>query len=211
MHDGQNVFDPRTSYTGIDWNADKMATDLIEKGKLHKIIIVGIYNSPDRLDEYSTSELGDKYMKFIVDGVKPFIDKTYRTRPEREHTATMGSSMGGLISFWLIWNYPDVFGMAGCLSPSFIYNRSRPIKMIKRHPAPKVPVRIYMDCGDIGGEKLLMKGCKRMMRFLRSKGMTKEPNFEFHHEPMGRHSELDWASRLWRPLEFMFGKSELTS
>jgi len=75
MQDGQNVMDPRTAHIGIDWQVDETASRLIKSGNLQEIIIVGIYNTPERLEEYSDSPKGKNYMKFIVDQLKPFIDK----------------------------------------------------------------------------------------------------------------------------------------
>ena len=132
MHDGQNVFDPITAYTGYDWQADETATRLIREGRIRDIIIVGIYNTNDRLEEYSASPLGEAYRRFVVETVKPLIDSNYRTLPGRAHTATIGSSMGGLVSFLLAWHHPDIFGMASCLSPSFIFRKNQAIRQIKK-------------------------------------------------------------------------------
>ena len=111
MHDGQNIIDPKTAYVGKDWRVDETVMKLIKQKKIKEIIVVGIYNSPDRLDEYSWSEKGQNYLKFIVTELKPFIDSVYKTLSDKENTAIMGSSMGGLISFYAGWHYPDVFSM----------------------------------------------------------------------------------------------------
>ena len=205
MHDGQNLFDPYTSYTGIDWEADETATRLIEEERIREIIIVGIYNTHDRLEEYSAAPLGKRYREFIVQELKPYIDRNYRTRPEREHTATIGSSMGGLVSFLLVWLHSEVFSMAGCFSPSFIYQKNQAIKLIKQSDPPGLPVKMMMDCGGIGGEKLLLRGCKRVLRLLRRKGLS-DADLEFHHYPEARHSERDWAERLEKHLIFLYSK-----
>ncbi len=207
MHDGQNIFDPVTSYTGVDWEADETATDLIEEGKIREIIIVGIYNTPERLEEYSASPKGKLYREFIINELKPLIDKIYRTLPGREHTATIGSSMGGLVSFLLAWNHPEVFSMAGCLSPSFIFRKNQAIKLLKRSKPPQSPLRIYMDCGGIGGERLLHKGCKKVLRILRNKGICEGKDFRFSFYKKANHSETAWAERLWRHLVFIFDKT----
>ena len=115
MHDGQNLIDPKTSFAGKDWRVDETAVKLSKAKRMSEIIVVGIYNTSDRLAEYSDSEKGDRYLNFIIDELKPFIDNNYRTIPQREHTAIMGSSMGGLISFIAGWKYYDVFSMAGCM------------------------------------------------------------------------------------------------
>ncbi|MEL6820689.1 MAG: alpha/beta hydrolase-fold protein, partial [Calditrichota bacterium] len=122
MHDGQNVFDPSTSYSGIAWQADRTALSLIEKDRIQVPIIVAVNNcaSAERLQEYSFGSKGRHYLEFMAKTVKPLVDKTYRTLPEAEHTAIMGASMGGLCAFLQLWLYPDVFGKAACLSPTFI-------------------------------------------------------------------------------------------
>ena len=92
MHDGQNIFDPETSFSGVDWQVDETADSLILQGKMKEIIIVGIYNTIDRSAEYSDSDTGYAYMNFILDRLKPFIDLKFRTLRDRNNTATMGSS-----------------------------------------------------------------------------------------------------------------------
>ena len=119
MHDGQNIMDPKTSSMGEDWRVDETATRLIVSGRMKEIIIVGINYTDNRLEEYSDSETGRNYVKFLIEEVKPFVDKTYRTLPDAENSALMGSSMGGLISFLIVWHHTDVFTKAACLSNSF--------------------------------------------------------------------------------------------
>ena len=208
MHDGQNVFDPVTSYTGVDWQADETATKLIAEGRMREIVIVGVYNTIDRLEEYSTGAKGQKYREFLIHTLKPFIDKTYRTLPEREHTATIGSSMGGLVSFLLAWFHSETFGKASCLSPSFIFRKNHAIKLIKKSRRPRHKVRVYMDCGGVGGDALLHKGCKKVLRILRCKGYWRGRNIYYSYYRRARHSEVDWAKRLWRHFLFLFGKNQ---
>ena len=109
MHDGQNIIDPRTSAFGVDWQADETADSLIRSVKIVPFIIVGIYNTADRTAEYSPTRKGAAYGDFLIRTVKPMIDRNYRTLPDREHTAVACSSMGGLISFMLVWEHPEVF------------------------------------------------------------------------------------------------------
>lgn len=204
MHDGQNIFDPYTAYGGVDWQADETATKLIEEKRMREIIIVGINNTHDRLDEYSYSPKGRSYRNFIIKELKPFIDSHYRTLPEREHTATAGASMGGLVSFLMLWYHSDIFGLAGCFSPSFIYGKNAAIKHIRNSKRPRQPIKFMMDCGGIGGERLLHKGCKRVKRILRNKGIKRDLDFEFHFYPEGNHTETAWGDRLWRHFEYLF-------
>ncbi|MCB0304264.1 MAG: hypothetical protein KDI38_10835, partial [Calditrichaeota bacterium] len=114
-------------------------------------------------------------------------------------------SMGGLVSFLLVWQHSEVFSMAGCFSPSFIYQKNQAIKLIKQSDPPGLPVKLMMDCGGIGGERLLLRGCKRVLRLLRRKGLNDDA-LEFHHYPEARHSERDWAERLEKHLIFLYSK-----
>ncbi len=137
MHDGQNLFDPATSYGNVDWAVDEVMTSLIEKGVVREAIVVGVWNTPKRRDEYMPQRpvqgkikfnvpgaedldaadiVSDRYLEFLVKELKPFIDATYRTLPGQADTIVMGSSMGGLISQYAMSQYPDVFGGAGCVS-----------------------------------------------------------------------------------------------
>jgi predicted alpha/beta superfamily hydrolase len=204
MHDGQNLFDPYTAFTGYDWRVDEVADSLIKMKKIEEIIIVGIYNSPDRLPEYSDSPLGTAYLEFVAGVVKPMIDSLYRTKPGREHTGIIGSSLGGLSSLLFVWKRPDVFGMAGCLSSSFWYDDERTLKEVREYTGTKKHVRIYLDCG--GREKELLSGYKRMVEILKLKGYTKGKDLEYTLDAKGTHSEYYWAKRIWRPLVFMYGK-----
>ncbi len=205
MHDGQNIFDPITSFTGVDWQADETASKLIKEKKMQEIIIVGIYNTIDRLEEYSLSPLGKRYRQFIIHHLKPFVDANYRTLPERKHTATMGSSMGGLVSFLLVWYHSETFSKASCLSPSFIFRKNQAIRAIKKSPLPKHPIAVYMDCGGIGGERLLHRGCKRLIKLLKNKGFFKHHYLHFSYYRNARHNEADWAKRLWRHFLWLYG------
>jgi predicted alpha/beta superfamily hydrolase len=204
MHDGQNIFDPATAFTGYDWRVDEVADSLMKLRKIEEIIIVGIYNSPDRLPEYSDSPLGSAYLDFVAGVVKPLVDSTYRTKPGREHTGIIGSSLGGLSSLLFVWKRPDIFGMAGCISSSFWYDDERTLKEIREYTGHKKNVKIYLDCGQ--REKELIGGYKRMVEILKSKGFKKGKDLEYTLDSKGTHSEYYWAKRIWRPMVFMYGK-----
>lgn len=136
MHDGQNLFFPELAYGGITWEVATTLTKLINEKVIEPVIVVGIWNTPLRFLEYMPQDdsigfpeemkvelkkqnvtlLSDNYTDFIVGELKPFIDKNYHTRTNRESTFIIGSSMGGLISLYSLTRYPDVFGGAGCVS-----------------------------------------------------------------------------------------------
>lgn len=199
MHDGQNIMDPKTAYVGKDWRVDETVMKLIKQKKIKEIIVVGIYNSPDRLDEYSWTEKGQNYLKFIVTELKPFIDTTYKTLSDKENTAIMGSSMGGLISFYAAWHYPDIFSMAGCLSSSFYYNNDRSIKQVEEYNGPKKRIKFYIDHGEDGSTR-----GQRMFVELSKKGYVIGQDLDYFYAPGAGHNEKEWAARLERPLLFFF-------
>ena len=137
MHDGQNLFDKATAGYGMEWEIDEHLSKLIASGKVRPAIVVGIWNTPKRLQEYVPSKafttlpadyrdkvralyggdpLSDGYLKFLVKELKPMIDRRFNVRTGRDDTVIMGSSMGALISLYAIDEYPKVFGGAGMMS-----------------------------------------------------------------------------------------------
>ena len=126
MHDAQNLFDAATATYGVEWGMAKTLDRLIAQGAIEPLIVVGIDNTADRIAEYTPCcdpQHGggklDAYERFILDTVKPYADRTLRTLPGREHTAIMGSSLGGIASVDIAQRHPDVFSMAAGLSSSF--------------------------------------------------------------------------------------------
>ena len=205
MHDGQNIIDPATSFIGYDWKVDEVTDSLIRDGTMQEIIVVGIYNTPDRMAEYADTKLGHDYANFVVQSVKPFIDSTYRTKPDRSNTAVMGSSMGGLMSFLFVWWHPDTFSKAGCLSSVFSFDHDKLLKQVQEEKGRTREVKIYMDCGGYAGEATLKPGMDKMIVLLRAKGYVENKDFESFFDPLAEHNEKAWAARIWRPLLFFFG------
>jgi predicted alpha/beta superfamily hydrolase len=206
MHDGQNIIDPATSFSRIDWQIDETADSLIRQGKIKPIIIVGIYNTIDRSAEYSYSDTGYAYMNFIIDKLKPFIDLKYRTLRDRNNTATIGSSLGGLISFMLVWEHPEVFSMAGCLSPALKIDTLNYLPKVLSYKGKKKQIKVYFDVGGMGPEKSLQPGLNETIKVLKEKGYIPEKDFEVYIDETAGHNEASWAKRVWRPLMYMFGK-----
>ncbi|MGE5457752.1 MAG: alpha/beta hydrolase-fold protein [Methanococcaceae archaeon] len=206
MHDGQNIVDPVTSSMGVDWGVDETADSLIRIGKMREIIVVGINNTRDRFKDYSyTTDTGYAYMRFIVDTLKPFIDQNYRTLPDRKNTATMGSSMGGLISLMLVWEHNDVFSKAGCLSPAIKVHELNYIPYLTDYKGKKKDVKIYLDNGGLGLEAELQPGVEETIEVLKKMGYKQGKDFEVYFDKSAEHNERAWAQRLWRPLTFLFG------
>jgi enterochelin esterase-like enzyme len=137
MHDGQNLFDKATAGYGMEWEIDEHLSKLIVDKKVRPTIVVGIWNTPKRLQEYVPSKafnglppeyrekvralyggdpLSDGYLKFIVRELRPMIDRRFNVKTDRANTVIMGSSMGSLISLYAIDEYPQIFGGAGMMS-----------------------------------------------------------------------------------------------
>lgn len=152
MHDAQNLFDKKTSYAG-EWNVDEKLDSLKAQ-----VIVVGIENGGEkRIDEltpYKNAKYGggetDKYLEFIVNTLKPEIDKKYRTKPNTKNTTIMGSSLGGLTSYYAVIKYPEVFGKAGVFSPAFWINRKEISDLTTN--SKKLKAKIYFLCGDSEGD-----------------------------------------------------------
>lgn len=205
MHDGQNIIDPATSAFQFDWQIDEAADSLIRKELIEPIIIVGIYNTLDRDDEYSDDKLGFSYMKFIVDSLKPFIDRNYRTLPERENTANGGASLGGLISFILIWEYSEVFSKAVCFSPAFKIDNYDFIDNVKSYKGKLKQFQLYINNGDNELDSRLQPGIDEMLEVLKQQGYIEGSNYYFHKGKNSLHNEKDWAKNIWRALIYLFG------
>jgi predicted alpha/beta superfamily hydrolase len=206
MHDGQNMFDPKTSAIGIDWQIDEAADTLIRNGYIKPIIIVGIHNTPHRSSEYSHNDTGYAYMDFVVNELKPLIDSIYRTLPARENTATGGSSLGGLISFMLVWEKSDVFSQAVCISPALKISRYNFVTPVENYTGDKKDIRVYIDNGGIGVEDSLQAGIDEMLTALKKQGYSQDEDLYWIKDVDAEHGESDWAKRIWHPLIFMFGK-----
>ncbi|HEY1044203.1 MAG TPA: alpha/beta hydrolase-fold protein [Telluria sp.] len=203
MHDGQNLFDAKTAAYGTEWSIDETVNRLIATGKMKEVIVVGIDNTADRIAEYTPCcdpKYGggrlDGYRKFIVDTVKPYIDRSYRTLPGREHTAIMGSSLGGIASVWIAQKEPGVFSKAGGVSSSFWWNQ----RALTQAP-PRVPVKFYLDAGtsDDG-----LPDTERMRDALLSAGYARDVDLYFHAAEGGKHNEKSWAARVDKPLTWFF-------
>jgi predicted alpha/beta superfamily hydrolase len=214
MHDGQNIFDEVTSYSG-EWQVDETMEALSLEGI--EAIVVGVPNSGSgRTDEYSAhvhSVYGggggaEGYLDFLAHKVKPLVDGAFRTLPGREYTGLMGSSMGGSISLYGMLTRPEVFGFAGVMSPAFWWSEGT-IDMLVAS-MPYTGGRIYMDVGDNespeirGRRKAYVDGAVRMVALLREKGY-KEGSLCFVIEAGGDHSEAAWARRLPGALRFLLG------
>jgi len=196
LNDGQDLFDPATAEGGRDWQVDETVERLISEELIEPMIIVGIYSSDDRLEEYSPLGQGEAYMDFIVNRVKPLIDQRYRTRPGRENTLVGGAAMGGLIAFATAWRYPELFGGVISLSPAFqLEGRIDSLPwFLDQDPAYR-PVFFYLYNGSQGADALLEPGVLAMTEQLKAWGYRPERNYVLDRDLDADHGIEAWAKQ----------------
>lgn len=201
-HDGQNIFD-HSGGGGDEWHMDEVADSLMRNGVTEEFIIVGIANTKDRWVEYSGTPEGYSYVTFIAKELKPFIDAHYRTKKDKANTAAIGSSMGGLISFYMLWWYPEVFSKAACLSSGFYFDEDDILSKAEKSTARLNGSKLYLDCGGQELDKDFLPANEQMHQLLLR---NKQIRLQYQYFPGDKHNEYAWAQRLHIPLTFLFGK-----
>lgn len=208
MHDGQNLFDEAESFAG-EWKVDETLENLYATKGQFGVIVVGIENarefriyeySPYINKEYSRGGEGELYINFIKDELKPYIDSAYRTIPEK--TGIMGSSLGGLISIYAGFKYPDIFKYVASLSGAFWFNPEI-IEFI--NTSKSKPKRIYLDYGLRESEdpkKYVLQNLE-IVNTLKQKGYKKR-NILVIEDPEGVHHESAWSRRFPEAVLFLF-------
>ena len=162
MHDGQNLFDAKTSYVG-EWNIDETLDSISAQ-----VIVIGIeHGNEKRMEEltpFKNEKYGggnaDNYLDFIVNTLKPYVDKNYRTKTNANNTCLWGSSLGGLVSFYGALKYPEVFGKVGCFSPSFWFNRKEIFGLMEQ--TKNFKTKIFFLCGDNEGDDDMVRDLNTM-------------------------------------------------
>ncbi len=205
MQDGQNLFDDTTSYAG-EWGVDESLNALAAKTGL-KMIVVGIDNGQEkRINELSPWENkkygkaeGEEFVEFMVHQLKPFIDSNFRTLTNRKNTALMGSSLGGLITHYALFQYPDVFGKAALFSPSYWY-ADEVYDFTKKHPLPR-NTKIFMLVGE--KEEGMVEPSKKIYQLLLETGQKKK-NLKWVSDPEGEHNELFWRRQFTPAMEWLY-------
>ena len=211
MQDGQNLFDPETSFIkGNYWRMGETADALTAAGAIEPLIIVGIYNSGERrIDEYTPVEdkrLGgghaDAYGRMLVEELKPFVDAQYRTLPGAANSGLGGSSLGGLVSLYLGLQYPSVFSRLAVMSPS-VWWRNRAILKTVAILAEKPDLRIWLDIGTKESTRAVPEA--RLLRDgLIKKGWCLGEDLAYCEIEGAEHTESAWAERTGPMLRFLF-------
>jgi len=211
LHDGQNLFDGRTSYVpGMDWHVGESADNSIRSGRAEPMIIVGIYNTgKTRIHEYTPTKVpklgggrADRYGKFLLNELMPFIQETYRVERGPGRTGIGGSSLGGLVSLYLGLLKPEVFGKIAALSPSVWWNH-RVIVRFAQASMPEPHPRIWLDIGTREGPRIV-DDVEMLRDALMQRGWRLGDNLHYQRVEGAEHNEAAWAQRVQPFLEFLF-------
>ena len=214
LHDGQNLFDDLTAYVpGHSWRAHTTADRLTDSGEIEPVILVGVANTGlRRMAEYTPTrdfKLGGgearSYARLLVEELKPQIDRGYRTLHLPTDTAVGGSSLGGLVSLFLGFDYPQVFGKIAALSPSIWWD-NRSILSFVQAPFTRPNLRIWLDMGMAEGTRHL-RDTDNLFRLLKRRGWREHIDLAYQRVPGGVHSEDAWASRFDDVLRFLFTRT----
>jgi predicted alpha/beta superfamily hydrolase len=207
MHDGQNLFDVKTSFSG-EWRVDESLNTLYDQG-YEVPIVVGIdHGGSHRIEEltpwkninYGGGD-GEKYTAFIVETLKPYIDSHYRTMTNSESTGIMGSSLGGLISHYAMVTYPEIFSKIGIFSPSYWFSDSV-FTHTSEHFNPTF-VRTYLMCGDQEGDSDMVPDMQKMATLLQDLGLP-VTNTLVNIVSGGQHNEASWGIQFQSAVKWMF-------
>lgn len=239
MHDGQMLFDSSTSWNKQEWKVDEWATKLMDEEETKDFIVIGIHNIPqlrwqdlfpekalDYMDvkvkdslialakknNFNVNFKSDEYLKFLVEELKPVIDKQYSVYIDKAHTFVMGSSMGGLMSMYAISEYPEVFGGAACLSTHWVgampMEKNPYPDAIFQYMETNLPKagnhKLYFDYGNKTLDQHYPQYAPRVDEILKAKGYTDEDSKNLFFKDTD-HSENSWNKRLDQPLIFLLG------
>lgn len=170
----------------------------------YEIIIVGSYCTNNRDQDYGDTRLGKLYRKSIAIDLKKLIDTKYRTLTDKQNTLIAGSSMGGLVSFMIAWEYSNIFIGAICMSPAFKYETFDYVEKINN--SPKKNLKIYIDNGGKQVDIILQEGVDKMISVLQQKDYKQGKDLFIVIDKKAKHSEGDWALRFPKAIQLFFKK-----
>jgi predicted alpha/beta superfamily hydrolase len=207
MHDGQNLFDDATSIA-VEWGVDEILNEIANEGG-PEFIVVGIDNggslrteelTPFPNEKYGGGK-GQAYMEFIVNVIKPFVDDHYRTKSDLNNTAIIGSSLGGLVSHYAIYKYPEVFAKAGIYSPSYWFSYDEMLDFTLNHPLP-VTHKLNLLVGKKEGESMYVP-FQQMVDEIKNVG---HPSINVNSAVIedGEHNERFWRSEFKASILWLF-------
>jgi predicted alpha/beta superfamily hydrolase len=217
LNDGQNLFDPRHAFAGVTWGVAETASWLIRRREIPPIVVVGIDHGglrrareylpiEDDRNPYARKPLGREYAKFVVDELKPFIDRTYRVAGGARNAAFGGSSYGAVAALYTVLVRPGVFGRLLLESPSLYVGRGYLLQ--RARAARRWPARVYLGVGTMETRRpdwnqQTVADVLKLAAILRKAGLG-PARLQVVIEEGGTHSESAWGSRLPGALKFLF-------
>lgn len=198
MQDGQNLFFPDEAFGGQHWKVEETLGVLSSMNLIRKAIVVGVYPR-DRMADYTRPGY-ETYGRFVVDELKPWVERSYRTLPGREHNAVIGSSLGGVVSFYLGWQYPELFGAVGAMSATFGFHDDLAERVASE---PRRPLRVYLDTGWPRDNYEVNRSLRRL---LIARGYVEGADLLYLAFPEAAHNEQAWAMRAHVPFQYFFGR-----
>ena len=226
MHDGQNLFDPRIANTGVDWGVDEAVVRLVDQGVIPPVIVVGVWSTAERSREYSPWHGAPAYARFLIEELMPRVNREFRTLTGPTNTAAMGSSMGGLLSFYLVTHHPEVFGACGCESTHFPLSEDVAARVLHL-PANETPdttpyvirdiraglkappgTRYWFDYGSMSLDSTYGPTHAAVRSWLLGQGLVEGRDFVVRRYVGATHNEASWRARLEDPLTFLFGQHQ---
>lgn len=224
MHDGQNLFDPRIANTGVDWGVDETVVRLAKQGVIPPIIVVGAWSTAERSREYSPWHGAPEYARFLIEELMPRVNREFRTRTGPTNTAVAGSSMGGLLSFYLVTRHPEAFGACGCMSTHFPISEEVAANLLNlpaAGPGPpdttpyvvrdirsglKAPrgARYWFDYGTQSLDTAYGPRYAVVRDWLLGQGLVQGRDFVIRRYEGATHNEASWRARLGDVLTFLF-------
>jgi len=201
MQDGKNLFFPEEAFLGRDWNVNESLGLLDKMHAVDRVVVVGIY-SGDRMHEY-TKPGYETYARSIVEEIKPAVDEKIRVFGTPRETMVLGSSLGGVVSFYMAWKYPQVFHYAACLSSTFSHKDDLIDRVLSE---PKRSAKFYLDSGWPGDN---YEPTLAMAMALGRSGYRVREDFVHFAFPLEEHDEKAWGRRLHLPLQL--GLSRVTT
>ena len=221
MHDGQNLFDSRLVGTGVDWGVDEAIVSGVEAGLFDPVIVVASWNSSKRLEEYSPWHGAPDYARYLIEELMPRVNADFRTQTGPENTFVMGSSMGGLLSYYLVKEHPESFSACGCVSSHFPLSEAivesitggdsqgdtTPyiLKDIEADHTLPPQTRFFFDYGTEGLDANYGPTHDAVREWLVELGREEGQDFLIREYEGADHNEASWRERLEDQLVWMLG------
>jgi len=210
MHDGQNLFNDSTAFAGRAWRCQEAINGLVVAGTIDEVVIIGVYNTNDRTDEYTYSYdssvraggKGNLYLDFLYDTVVPFVKQSYpRIETGRQNLGILGSSLGGLISCYAGWTRSTVYSKTGCMSSSFWWNNQDFKNTVLNTAKPTLGEVFYLDSGTVNDGQ---QDTVDVRNKFQERGWVLNKDLFYYLDVGGQHNEIYWGRRFHVPMEYLY-------